>query len=290
MKKIIWLFSLSIAFLITSFGSNGKILFNQIFKSNVLNEEVLYNVYLPPDYNTEKEYPVLFYLHWFGGDNNAANELIIYFDSLITSNQFPELIIITPNAKICWYIDDYAGKYKYSTFFTSEFLPYVNKEYNLTSNPKKRAIMGNSMGGFGALRFTMLQPQQFGICVSSMAGISTKDQIVNDNDEDYITYHQNLYGNNLKGKDRLNDHFINNNPLYIAEKMDSEILRNIKWFIHTCDDDYHSLPNAELHSLFHRKWVKHEFRVTDGGHDGECVMKSLDDTIEFLKINLSFSN
>jgi enterochelin esterase-like enzyme len=280
-------FSLVIAIFIFSSnfvtGIEGELKKNLTHKSEILGRDVLYNVYLPPGYSTENDYPVLFFLHWFGGDNNSANSWAKNIDSLITIKEFPEIIIIAPDAKITWYIDDYRGSNKYSSMFIEEFLPLMNENYSLCKLPKNRAVMGSSMGGFGALRFTMLYPDQFGICISFMSGISTKEQIISDNDEDYKTYHQNLYGENLKGDARVNEHFIKNNPLYIAEKLDLSVLTNTKWYIQTCDDDYHSLPNAELHALFHKRNVKHEFRVNNGVHDGDCVRSTYWDSLNFLK-------
>jgi len=266
----------------------GTLQKNIIFKSEILDQTVLYNVYLPSGYDESSGiFPVIFYLHWFGGDNNSANDLITNLDARMARKQFPDAVIIAPNAGICWYLDDYAGTYKYSSMFIREFIPHVNNKYKLTRNPQHRAIMGSSMGGFGALRFTMLNPNQFGICISFMGGMSTKEQIVNDNDEDYVTYHQNLYGDNLKDEDRANDFFINNNPLYIAQQINPVVLKKIKWYIQSCDEDYHSLPNAELHATFHKRGVKHEYRVNDGGHDGSCVESSIEDALDFLRRNLN---
>jgi len=282
MQKVFLIFIICFTGLQNSYGLNGKILRDQIHNSELLNQEVLYNVYLPPGYNEDNEYPVLFYLHWFGGDNNSSESDIGRIDSLISRNKMPAMVVISPNADICWYIDDYQNKFQYSSMFMLEFLPYIQAKFNISNDYKLRAVMGSSMGGFGSLRFAMLYPDQFGICISFMGGMSTKEQIVNDSDSDYKTYHQNLYGDNLKGRDRVNEQFIKNNPLYIAEEADVNMLKRTRWFIQTCDDDYHSLPNAELHTVFHRLGVKHEFRVNDGGHDGDCVMSSLNEALEFL--------
>lgn len=263
-------------------GQKGKILKDQILKSDTLKEEVLYNVYLPPNYKESNTYPVIYYLHWFDGDNNSSNLFLKQMDSLIVAKKLPDVIIITPNAKKTWYINDAAGKHRYSSMFIYEFLPYMKKHYPISAEPAKTAVMGASMGGFGALRFAMLYPNKFGICISFMAGISTKDQIVQDSESDYKTYHQNLYGENLNGIARVNKHFLNNNPLYIVQNANPDDLKRTKWFIQACDKDYHSLPNAELHCIFHKMNIEHEFRITDGDHDGDCVNNSMADALNFI--------
>jgi enterochelin esterase-like enzyme len=265
-----------------SYGQKGNILKDQILKSDTLKEEVLYNVYLPPNYKKTNTYPVIYYLHWFDANNNSSNFFLQHMDSLIDAKKFPEVIIITPNAKKTWYINDMAGKHSYSSMFIYEFLPYIKKHYSISREPAKTAVMGASMGGFGALRFAMLYPNEFGICISFMAGISTKEQIVQDSEADYQTYHQNLYGENLNGIARVNKHFLNNNPLYIAQNANPNDLKRTKWYFQACDNDYHSLPNAELHCVFHKMNIEHEFRITDGGHDGDCVSNSMGDALSFM--------
>mgnify|MGYP000347197313 CR=1 FL=1 len=89
--------------------------------------------------------------------------------------------------------------------------------YAIDSNNDKASVMGVSMGGFGALRFTMLHPDEFGICVSFMAGISTKEQISQDSKEAYNKYHHMLYGENLKPEERANEFFIKNKHKKIAD-------------------------------------------------------------------------
>jgi len=272
---------------ISIFGQNGEVYENQTIKSEVLKRYVKYNIYLPPNYDTIKAYPTIYFLHGFGGNNNSPRikGIIKQIDSLIIKGSFPETIIIIPNARKSWYIDDYAGKEKYATMFISEFIPEMKKRYALTKSIQKTVVMGLSMGGFGALRFTMLNPEEFGICVSFMGAISTKKQMVEDLEKYYQRFHAHLYGENLTPKERINKVYLNNNALYIAEKVDIEILKSKKWYIQTCDDDFHSLPNAKLHILYHQKNIEHEFRVTNGKHNKICVDNSIPDALEFIKSN-----
>ena len=285
-KHLLLVFTLFIN--ISIFSQNGKVFENQIIQSKVLNKEVKYSIYLPPDYDSIKTYPTIYFLHGFGGNNNSPHfkGIIKQIDSLIIEGSFPETIIISPNAGKSWYIDDYAGKEKYATMFITEFIPEMKKQYALTKSSQKTVVMGLSMGGFGALRFTMLNPEEFGICVSFMGAISTKKQMIEDLEKYYQRFHAHLYGENLSPKERTNEVYVNNNPLYIAEKIDVEILNDKKWYIQTCDDDFHSLPNSELHILFHQKKIEHEFRVTNGKHNKTCVDNSMLDALDYIKTNL----
>ena len=288
MKKKYFLILFILLIKTSIIGQKGKVFENQIVQSEVLNRGVKYNIYLPPNYDTKKTYPTIYFLHGFGGNNNSLHTKGVFklIDSLIVKGRFPETIIISPNGGKSWYIDDYAGKEKFATMFISEFIPEMKKKYALTKSSQKTVVMGLSMGGFGALRFTMLNPEEFGICVSFMGAISTKKQMIEDLEKYYQRFHAHLYGKNLSPKERINEVYVNNNALYIAEKLDVKILKSKKWYIQTCDDDFHSLPNAELHILFHQKKIEHEFRVTNGKHNKACVDDSMLDALDFIKNNL----
>lgn len=265
------------------FSQTGAILPNRSFNSNVLHEAVEYDIYFPPEYDTSKKYPVIFYLHCFGADHHLSNGFMRQIDTMIGGGRFPLVIIVSPKAKNSWFIDDYAGKYRYATMFTEEFVPFIRQRYHGSGKASQSVVTGFSMGGFGALRFAMLRPDLFGICVSFMAGISTKEQISRDPPGDYSYFHHKLYGENLKPTERANSHFIRNNPLYLADSLDINQLKKCKWFIQSCDNDLHSLGNAALHIAFHRRNIDHEYRVNDGSHNIECVNSSFSEAIAFVR-------
>ena len=93
-------------------GQKGQVHKNQTIKSSVLNQEVHYNIYLPPNYNENKAYPVIYYLHGFGGDHHASKGFMERMDVLTREKKFPETIIIAPDGGISWYMDAYAGDFK----------------------------------------------------------------------------------------------------------------------------------------------------------------------------------
>ncbi|APY11606.1 hypothetical protein BWZ22_10290 [Seonamhaeicola sp. S2-3] len=269
------------------FSQNGKIHENQIFKSKTLSKDVKYNIYLPSGYNQAKDLPVLYYLHGFGGNHFSSSKFIKIVDSLISKHNFPKLIIVSPKTDKTWYMDNIEGTIKYSTMFISEFIPFIKEKYAVTNSPKQTMIAGNSMGGFGALRFSMLYPNIFGICLGFQSAIDTDYQFKNMPESDYQKFHQHIYGKKDTRDAYVNDFFYKNQPLYMAKELSAEALNSVKWYIQCCDNDYHSGPNAELHIVFRNKKVEHEYRVLDGKHSNECVTRSYNDALKFIQKNLS---
>lgn len=268
-------------------GQNGKTFENQVFRSKTLSKDVMYNVYLPSGHEYMSDLPVLYYLHGFGGNHFSSTKFTSVIDSLIKNNNFPKLIVVSPKTDKTWYMDYADGTVKYSSMFINEFLPFIKSKYAVTNDSKKTIIAGNSMGGFGALRFSILYPDLFGICIGFQSAIDTDYQFKDMPESDYQKFHEHVYGKKETKEAYIDEFFYENQPIYMAQQLSSETLNTVKWFFQCCDNDYHSGPNAELHIIFRNKKVKHEYRVLDGKHSGKCVFSSFTDALIFLKKSLS---
>jgi S-formylglutathione hydrolase FrmB len=77
----------------------GKVIESRLVKSQVLNRDVAYAVYLPADYSTsERAYPVVYLLHGLSGDNTQWiqwGEINRYADKAIADGTIPPMIIIS---------------------------------------------------------------------------------------------------------------------------------------------------------------------------------------------------
>jgi enterochelin esterase-like enzyme len=132
------------------------------FHAAALEREWSYTVYLPSGYRVNgPRYPVLYLLH---GNNGNANDWISQghlqstADALIEHREIPPVVIVMPQGGTDWYVD---RKEKMETAFFSDLLPEVETQYAVANQRNGRMIGGVSMGGFGALRYAMTQPEQF---------------------------------------------------------------------------------------------------------------------------------
>jgi S-formylglutathione hydrolase FrmB len=135
--------------------------------SKLMGSAVRYGVYLPPGYkdpaNASRRYPVVFFLHglwedsdrWFDRGGGAS------FDSAIKEKRLPPVIVIVPDAGFSFYSDTLDGKKPYARFFIEEMVPWADKTFRTTARREGRLIGGNSMGGFGALKFAFGHPELF---------------------------------------------------------------------------------------------------------------------------------
>ncbi|KVE28424.1 esterase [Burkholderia singularis] len=132
------------------------------FRSPALRRDWSYLVYLPPGYNPEgARYPVLYLLHGNAGnayDWITQGRLQITADALIERREIPPVVIVMPQGGTDWYVD---RKEKMQSAFLDDLLPDVEAHYAVSNQRAGRAIGGVSMGGYGALRFALLEPERF---------------------------------------------------------------------------------------------------------------------------------
>ena len=162
------------------------------------------HVYLPPSYFThpERRYPAIYLLHGFGATSGADASWFTpgpdrggpspaeAMDAGVASGQLREMIIVMPDGT-----NAYGGSFyrnssvtgAWEDFIVRDLVSYVDREFRTLRAAPSRAIMGHSMGGFGALRLGFTHPDVFSVvyaiapcCIDDMLFKSTKPQnIVN---------------------------------------------------------------------------------------------------------------
>ena len=144
------------------------------FHSATLNEDITYNVYLPAGYEGSAErYPVLYLLHGRGDSKSAWVQMKSTLDELIAAGEIPATIAIMPDApwssRASYYVDSaYTGSdpgRPVETAFTKDLIPHVDTAYRTVSDRSGRAVAGYSMGGYGALRYSLAHPDLFGAAI-----------------------------------------------------------------------------------------------------------------------------
>lgn len=286
MKKISILFLLFVSTL--SFAQQGIVKESLKLNSSTLGKEVKYNIYLPADYEKNNRlYPVLYLLHGYTDDETGWTQFgqtPEIADKVINSGEAPPMIIVMPDAGVTWYMNTFDGKTKFEDFFIKEFIPYIETTYRIRSKREFRAVAGLSMGGLGTLLYATKHPDMFTAAAPLSAAVWTDEEIVTANQDqaryDYVF--GDLYGKNLKGKERLTDHYYKNAPIKIVETADAEQLKKVRFYIDCGDDDFLIKGNMALHAMMIDKKIPHEFRVRDGGHTWTYWRTALPEVLKFV--------
>lgn len=138
--------------------------------STVFNAWRRFYIYTPPDYETsvsEKKYPVLYLLHGGGEDErgwSTQGKTDLILDNLIAEQKAKPMLVVM--------MDGNVGSGGIASFgertlqqFENELkqvvIPFVEKSYRASSNPKDRALAGLSMGGLQTLYVGIGNNQMF---------------------------------------------------------------------------------------------------------------------------------
>ena len=264
----------------------GQIIQEKTVKSTTLNKNVNYTIYVPADYDqSQRTYPVVYLLHGYTDDNTAwlqYGEVNRYADQAIADGTIPPMIIVMPDADSSFYINSYDGKEKYEDFFIKEFIPAIEKTWRIKGQKRFRAVAGLSMGGYGTLIYALKYPELFAAAAPLSAAVFADDDITGFPENSWDKTFAQLYGRDLKGKDRLSKAWYDNSIPKLVETKSADDLKKVRYWIDCGDDDFLIKGNCNLHILLTEKKVPHEFRVRDGVHDWKYWRTGITDALKFI--------
>lgn len=134
------------------------------YHSTLMNTDIGYSIYLPPNYNSSTDrYPVVYSLHGMGGNENGNCQTYSgVMQSGITGNNFSPVIVVFINGRgNTFYSDSKDGSVKCESSIIKELIPHIDSTYRTKADRTQRAVEGISMGGFGALMLGFKHPDMF---------------------------------------------------------------------------------------------------------------------------------
>ena len=255
-------------------------------ESAILGRSVNYAVYLPYDYYTSnRSYPVVYLLHGLGDDETGwvqFGEIQAVADAAIAAQQIAPMIIVMPDGKKTWYINNFDGSCNYEDFFFKEFIPAIETSFRIRSEKRFRGIAGLSMGGYGSLIYSFKHPEMFAACAAFSAGVHTDDEILSRSADDWNYASGAVFGPDLKGADRLSAHYRSNSVLDLAATLDKDKLSSVRFYLDCGDDDFLTQGNSLLHMKLCERGIYHENRMRDGGHKWSYWRSGIKDGLAFI--------
>src|SRR6185436_4535524 len=154
------------------------------FWSQALGIRKQFVVYLPPSYdaNSQRRYPVAYYLHGMWGDEwnwVRSGAIDRTLDSLVSTG-LPEMIVVMPDGDDGWYttwnnlgnnaecrrsrppgrqtetVDAFCVPWpKYDDYIARDLVARVDSLYRTIPSRSARAIAGQRMGGYGAISLAL---------------------------------------------------------------------------------------------------------------------------------------
>jgi enterochelin esterase-like enzyme len=250
------------------------------FHSATMGEDISYNVYLPAGYSsTATRYPVIYLLHGRGDSKSAWTQVKGKLDEMIADGTIPPTIAIMPDApwssRASYYVDSaYSGSdpgRPVETAFTTDLIDHVDTTYRTIASRDGRVIGGYSMGGYGAMRYSIAHPDLFAASIVLSPAVYNPVPPQDSSARTFGAFGQGaaLFVDAIYR--RLD--YPAELPRFSAKNLPSHM------FIVVGDDEYQNPSFAdyvhdldfESHVLY--KWAEHtpnlssELRVLNGGHD-----------------------
>lgn len=127
--------------------------------SNTLGMETGLSVITPNDYGQAKRYRVCYVLHGLcGGNADFSNYTMLPYFAYDK-----DILFLCPEVQRSFYTDtDYGMAY---FRYVCRELPHLAKlVFNISAEREDTAVIGCSMGGYGALKCALTAPETFGVC------------------------------------------------------------------------------------------------------------------------------
>lgn len=285
-NKYLLLVSLFIWIPLLADAQHGTIQESLVVDSSILEEDVQYSIYLPPDYEeSNRNYPVLYLLHGFTDDETGwiqFGQTKAIADKHLKSVDVASMIIVMPDAGVSWYVNNYNGEVRYEDFFVEEFIPHIDETYRTRPQKEFRAVAGLSMGGYGTLIMAMKHPDLFAAAAPLSAGVLTREEVTEMEVENWNNVFGPVFGEDLEGEERLTDHYMDNSILQLVENGESESLGSVQYYIDCGDKDFLIKGNMDLHAALIDAEIEHEFRVREGAHNWDYWRTALPEVLKFI--------
>ena len=152
------------------------------FYSEALDEVKNVRVYLPRNYYSHPanlHYPVIYYLHGWTGDHNSMSEMLAMYQGLMGSGAIMVSADnwVEPFEGSCYLNSILWGNYE--DYNVNDLINWVDATFRTIPERKGRAMIGQSMGGYGAFRYGLLHKDKF--CALAANGPTINFQLLVDN-------------------------------------------------------------------------------------------------------------
>jgi endo-1,4-beta-xylanase len=216
-----------------------------------MDTQVGYNLYLPPNYEADKDkrYPVMYWLHGLDQCESTNQYPIDFLDNAIKSNQLPPMIVVyASGGQRTYYTDNPALKSLPETQIIKELIPHVDSTYRTNARREQRAIFGMSMGGFGALKLAFKYPELFSSVTAFAPGIRDPQSFAKDRADILLR----MFNNDPANYDA-------NHPATLLKQNLDQIKGKLPITIHCGTTDYLLAGNRALHQSLTDLKIDHTY-------------------------------
>ena len=235
--------------------------------SKMLRKSMVFNAVIPE--SCKDDIPVVYLLHGLSDDHTM-------WSRRTSAERYADkygIALIMPNADRSFYTDmKYGGKY-YS-YISEELVDYTRDLFRLSHKREKNFMCGLSMGGYGALKIAMKNPDKFAAVTAFSAVADIVNQIkIAQWPQDVI---------NIWGEDAVKTVEGSDDDLFtLASKLDeAEIKPRVRHYCGT--EDFMYEDNIRFRKHMENLSFDYKYFEESGGHSWDMWDKWLPAALEFF--------
>ena len=245
------------------------------FHSASLQRDMPYRVILPASVPPNQKLPVVYLLHGGGG---GFRDWSNYSDVA----RFAErgMILIMPEGASSYYVNAAARPQdRYEDYITKDLISDVESRFSVATDRANRAIIGVSMGGFGAVVLALKHPDLFAFAAGISSALDVPTRKFSFRRVAQYRGHAQIFGpwGSVTRKA--------NNPYVLAGSADPT---KVPYLYLTCGEQEGLLPaNQRFAALLKKHGFNFEFHPGPGSHDWSQWNNRLPAVFDSLRQHLS---
>ena len=244
------------------------------FHSASLQRDMPYRVILPAKIAPNQKLPVVYLLHGGGGGYRDWSN---YSDVAKFAEQ--GLILVTPEGNSSYYANAVERpKDRYEDYITQDLITDVESRFPAAAGREHRAIVGVSMGGFGAVVLSFKHPALYAFAGGLSSALDVPTRPFSWHRMRQYRGHAEIFGDWGTVTRRAND------PYHLAQISDPA---QVPYMYLSCGEQEGLLSaNNRFASLLKKRGFKYEYHAGAGGHDWNQWNDRLPQLFESLRQHL----
>jgi len=241
------------------------------FRSAALLRDMRYRVILPVAIAPGRKLPVVYLLHGADGDSRDWSNY-----SEVAQYAEAGLILIMPQGDYSYYVNAVKRPGdRYEDYIVQDLISDVEAKFPAARDRAHRAIVGVSMGGFGAIKIELTHPDLFVFAGALSPAIDVPRRPFSLRRINQSWEFRSLFGSSDSEERRSRD------PFFIARKGNPD---QAPYIFMTCGEGDSLLPpNREFAALLSQRRFASELQVLPGGQDWDQWSRQLPGLFESLK-------